>query len=681
LAVVCLSFFGFGRLPARAEAVATEIAIPRVAKAPALDGTLADPAWQQGAKVQLGYDGHTHSEAAEPTTAYLLTDGTSLFIGFDATQTRTPIVTTQRTNGVGQDADDEVVIALWPNGSAGFTYDFISTPLGTRYQGSSENSSYEPRWDAVGKVMTGRYTVTMRVPLAAMHGASRDRWMIQLGRYEPTTGSLYLWSGGPNVNGTTDMNYARPLRGMASIAAARPEARFGFYGLGAVAAPSAGGSTTRGGLDASIPITPTTSFVATIHPDFSNVENDQQSISPTAFRRYYSETRPFFTQGANAYNYMECDACPNEYSLYTPAIPTPRDGYAIEGKEGPLTFGGFDAVGDGRIDTAQAVTFKTPSRNTFVSAQRVSVDMPGFRDDAMQYAIKVDDLKHLFAYANYGSESGSNVSDPAQAHFGEIGGGYYGPNSFTGGGFRKVGAQYAPFDGFFSFSDIAGFGIFSNHTWTTHGGKFKTITASASADRYHGAQGLDVSDNALGLDMVTRKLIEFSTTSSSSYALISGVMTPLTQNQTSVTFASGTSTPTTFAYSTGRYGDGRLDGLTRQTTIALGHRVFLSLTANDNRQYFRDRPANIQWFERVSLAYQTGPESSFAFGVRRIVGDPPTPNGGGNCIGTCTNLSFAYHRLYGSQELYVAYGDPSQLATRAQFIVKLIRYVGAEKGT
>ena len=238
------------------------------------------------------------------------------------------------------------MIALWPDGSSGFTYDFISTPLGTRYQGSSENSNYEPHWDSIGKVMSGRYVVTMRVPLAAMHGASRDHWMIQLGRYEPTTGSLYLWSGGPNVNGTTDMNYARPLRGMAGIAATRPKARFGFYGLGAIAAPGAGGSTSRGGLDASIPITPTTSLIASIHPDFSNVENDQQSISPTAFRRYYSETHPFFTQGANAYNYMECDACPNEYSLYTPAIPTPRDGYAIEGKQGPLTFGGFDAVGD-----------------------------------------------------------------------------------------------------------------------------------------------------------------------------------------------------------------------------------------------------------------------------------------------------------------------------------------------
>ncbi len=665
----------------RAAVAVDGITVPRVSAAPPIDGSLADPAWQAAAKVDLSFDNTSRNAVAEPTVVYLLTDGTYLYVGFDATQKRTPIVADQNTNGVGQDADDEVAVSLWPGGATGFNYQFLATPRGTRYQASSENSGYEPRWDARGTISTGHYVVTMRIPFAAMHGAAGDKWMLQLGRFQPTTGSMDLWSGGPNVSGLTDYTYARPLHGLGTVAAARPKARFGFYGLGAIAAPSIGGSTSRAGLDLSIPITPTTSLIATIHPDFSNVENDQQSISPTAFRRYYSETRPFFTQGSGTYNFMECDACPNEYSLYTPAIPTPRTGYAIEGKQGQFTFGGFDAVGDGRIDTAQAAVLRNRPRTLFVSAQRVAVDMPGFKDDTMQYAAKLSDLKHLFVYANYGTESGTNVTDPRQARFGEIGAGWYGPNAFTGGGFRKVGSQYAPFDGFFSFSDIAGFGIFSNHNWVPHGGAFKSINASVFADRYHGARGLSVADNTIGIDMVTRKLLEFATTSSSSYALIGGVMTPLTVNETSLTFRTGTSTPTTFAHSTGRYGDGRLEGWRRQTTLALGRRAFLSLTANDNRQYFSDAPANIQWFERLSLAYQTGPESSFAIGIRRIIGDAPTPNGGGNCVGMCTNLSFAYHRLYGPQELYIAYGDPSRLDTRPQFIVKLIRYVGAEKGT
>jgi len=680
-----LALCGFLALAGGAAEAAVSVdglSVPHVGTAPAIDGTLADPAWQTAAKIDLGYDAHTLTPAAEPTHAYFLTDGTSLYVAFDATQTRTPILANQNTNGVGADSDDQVAVVLWPGGTNGFNYTFVSTPRGTRYQSSSENSNYEPRWDARGTVSPGRWTVTMRIPFSAMHGASRDKWLLQVGRLEPTTGSLYLWSGGPTVNGMTDFTYARPLHGLEAIVASRPKPRFGFYGLGAIAAPSAGGATSRGGLDLSIPIDATTSIVATIHPDFSNVENDQQSISPTAFRRYYSETRPFFTQGGGTYNFMECDACPNEQSLYTPAIPTPRTGYAIEGKEGPLTFAGFDAVGDRRNDAAQAAIFRNKPHTLFFSAQRVSVNLPGVRDNTMQYAAKWSDLKHLFVYGNYGTESGTYSPDPDKAKFAEIGGGWYGPHAFTGGGIRKVGSEYAPLDGFFSFSDIAGYGLFSNHNWIPNGGVFKSINAFVFADRYHGADRLAVSDNTVGIDLVTRKLLEFATTSSSSYALIGGVMTPLTVNETSLTFHSGTATPTTFAHSTGRYGDGRLEGNRRQTTLALGHRAFLSLTANDNRQYFTDgTAANIQWFERVGLAYQMGPESSFAIGWRRIVGNAPTPNGGGNCVGSCTNFSFAYHRLYGPQELYIAYGDPGRLDTRPQFIVKLIRYVGAEKGT
>jgi hypothetical protein len=45
------------------------------------------------------------------------------------------------------------------------------------------------------------------------------------------------------------------------------------------------------------------------------------------------------------------------------------------------------------------------------------------------------------------------------------------------------------------------------------------------------------------------------------------------------------------------------------------------------------------------------------------------------------NLTFAYHRRLPHDELYVAYGDASQLSTLPQFVLKLIHYFGAEKGT
>ena len=96
----------------RADSVAlavppAELHVPVVVSAPPLDGTLNSPVWKEAATTTLTYDLHTHGAAQEPTTVYLVSDGTSLYVGFNAEQTRTPILANQRTNNVGQDTDDE----------------------------------------------------------------------------------------------------------------------------------------------------------------------------------------------------------------------------------------------------------------------------------------------------------------------------------------------------------------------------------------------------------------------------------------------------------------------------------------------------------------------------------------------------------------------------------------------
>jgi hypothetical protein len=46
-----------------------------------------------------------------------------------------------------------------------------------------------------------------------------------------------------------------------------------------------------------------------------------------------------------------------------------------------------------------------------------------------------------------------------------------------------------------------------------------------------------------------------------------------------------------------------------------------------------------------------------------------------------TNLTAALHFFRGSNEVYIVYGDPNRLVTVPTLFVKLIRYVGAGKGT
>jgi hypothetical protein len=45
------------------------------------------------------------------------------------------------------------------------------------------------------------------------------------------------------------------------------------------------------------------------------------------------------------------------------------------------------------------------------------------------------------------------------------------------------------------------------------------------------------------------------------------------------------------------------------------------------------------------------------------------------------NLSLAYHLRFAHNELYLVYGDANALQTAPRFVIKLIEYAGADKGT
>jgi hypothetical protein len=681
---------------AAADVEASAVTVLKTDTAPPLAPASDSSAWSTAPSVSLDWDVIHGRHATDKTQASFQTDGNFLYVRFTAQQ-KEAIVATQRTNNVGGGTDDEVWVDLWPNGTSGFYYQFVVTPLGTHFQYSSENTTYEPTWDSSGSIIPGGYAVTMKIPFSILRGAGGGgAWRAQFVRLVQASGEETVWTYGPAQTSPDTLFYAGLLNVPATSGGNRPKPRVALYGLGTIASPSIGGSTSRSGADLSLPITPTASFYATIHPDFSNVELDQQSISPTAYQRFFSEVRPFFTQGAGFYNQLNCDVCNSMQELYTPAIPTPRDGYAVEGQQGPLGFAAFDAVGDSRSDLASSLDFTSSDQKFSATLQRVAVTTPTTIDDTTTTGLAWSDRKHLSAYFDYGDDSGTNVlrGNDAQRY---DGGGGWGSQTFAiFGSARKVGDYYDPVDGFIQHPGIAGYAVYSNKIWLmSPNDKLASISFGGILDRYHGrTDGLNQTDNELLLDVLTRNLIDLQATVGSSYLRLSdGVMTPISQNGLGITYHSGSSqnagsfgqhgasaTPTTITYNTGRYGDGRLDTWIRSSTMRAGPRGTITFELDDTAQYVDHAADNVQWFERIGYSYQLGADSSFAVGIRHQTGLPPVPNGGGDCMGTCTNLSFALHLRRPREELYLGYGNPNDLDTLPQAIIKLIFYVGAEKG-
>jgi hypothetical protein len=713
-----------------ATAAQAPLAVPVITSAPPLDPRAPVETWGLAAKVDIVWDVPHSRPASEASTARVAASGDDIYVRFDVKQ-HEPVLATQHANNVGDGTDDEVWIDLWPGGKHGFFYQFAATSNGTHFQYSSENTAYAPTWQSFGTVVDGGFVVTMKIPLQVLRGATPGAWLTQFVRVIRSSGEYDVWSYAQGQTNWDDVNYAGAAHGFRTIAT-KPQPRFGAYGLGALGSPNSGLSTARVGVDYSIPVTANTSLYGTIHPDFSNVEVDQSTISPTAFARYYNEVRPFFTQGANNYDNFNCNACPGITELYTPNIPTPNEGYAIEGRQGPAQFAAFDSVGTGRVDAAQAFAVNSSDNDWLASFQRVAVNEPGLKDDTVTSGLSFNDHKNISAYFNYGSDSGTNVllGNQAQRYDGGI---YYYTNTF-GAAFssRKVGYFYNPVDGLIQHPDIAGYGTFFAKIITFKDSWLNSVGISGFIDRYHNAAGvLDQSDNNVIFDILTANRIDIQTSIGSSYLLSNNcatslgnlitvtpinysqyascqVMTPISQNGVQLTWHSGTqnspgnfpnhgseSNPTIISFNTGIFGPGRLDSWVRSTTMRVGLRGALSLEADDTRQYLYDGGTNIQWLERAGYTYVLGPDASLAFGVRRIIGTAPTivsnspamcqtylenPEPSTPCTGAW-NLSFAYHKRTPHDEYYFAYGDASQTSTVPQWILKWIKYIGAEKGT
>jgi hypothetical protein len=674
----------------------------------ALLGSFAIPTATPPATLTLAWDVDHARPAQDKTTVSTWSDGKFLYVRFDAEQ-HAPIVASQHSDdtvtggsniggGIAW-SDDAVWVDLWPKGPAGFQYQFEANPNGAHNEASTENVSYSPHWETHGERTANGYTVTMAIPYAVIHGAHAGTWRVQFVRYVRSTGDLDVWSYDPAQQNPDDAARAGTVTFNQIAKQPLPSPRVAPYALAEAASKTIGGSTSRVGMDFSIPVAQTASFFGTLHPDYSNVELDQVSISPTVFQRTYSEVRPFFTQAAGYFNNFNCNVC-NGYrtTLYTYGIPTPREGYAFEGREGDYGLAAFDAIGDDRTDAAAALNYTSPDTHWNGAFQHVITDMPGLNDQSNMGGLSYWNGKYLSFYANDAIESGTLVTNPSQGQWLDAGGGWGNQKFALYASVRKVGDQFNPVDGFDSHPGIAGYGAYMARIWTfAPNDKLLSAGVSFFLDRYQGVQyGAAQTDNQILFDLLTKSTIDLQLSTGSNYWRFGQVMTPVSQAAgVSLTYHSGTqnnvgnfpshgssATPTQIQYYTGAYGLGRLDTWYRSTTMKVGERGALTFAVDNTAQWLREfGPDNIQWFDSVSYSYQIDRNSSFAIGVRKVMGNPPEPNGGGNCIGTCSNVSVAYHLRMQRYEIYAAYGDPNTLSTVPQAIFKVIFYAGAQKGT
>jgi len=735
--------FAAAAAPASAEVGASfSFPVARASHPLPLDASLSDPAWGAGLVPNGGapwLNVTTRSPARQTTTTYLLYDDRNVYVGFKMEQTGVPIVATQTTNDVGFGLDDFVGIGIDTSGASSQAYYFETTPRGVRYEQANENVRYRPRWQAAAQMTADGWSAVMIIPLSVLRvpHAGRQDWRLQFVRAIAARGEHQVWAWSPLMQdgpaGTwptfVDTRFWALGKNLniAASSAARGRPRADVYGLESLGEnrnvfeqanqtflPE---SVRTAGIDVSLPLTPTLSFVGTLNPDFSNVEIDQQTIAPQEFQRQLLEYRPFFAQGGAFINALSGARTPagayttaNDLVFYSPDIGPFDSGAKVEGSYGDqsvgvLNFHGWDeTTGNAFDDTAYGFEHALP-RGTFIywSDGVIANHSIAGSDTTIETGIEGRDLSKGFVwYFDHSFEDGTWVpqghADLTQG-FVDVHKANYEVNL----GYFDVSPNYNPIDGYTPNSDIRGPQGYVNLTGTEPG--VKSFGLFLGGDRFMDRSGaVHQADTQLFANVVFKNGFSFdgagqlvgelrsygipsgpgcsgSIAYSSSFTgypcYLDGVTSPFNLTIIPIGYRDGTPRPIDVTYEWGPFGSNYVHLFTAVTSRPIGRRMTLGAEYDGTyERAFADGSLSSQWLRRISLGYNFTSESSFTLALRDISGL------GGFAPIAGNNLAVAYHQRFpNGNELFVNYGTPAAPTTLNRLIVKYIFHVGADAGT
>ncbi len=655
--------------------------------APPETGSLDDlksPIWQSAFHVSTFENFTTRADSSEKTEAYLVFGPDSIYCAFVSEQNSGKIISTQTTNNVGLGLDDYVSLMFDTSGNGTNQYFFETTPAGLRYQAASESTRYAPTWTAVGHIFGNRWLGELAIPYRYLRGSARV-WRVNFARYLAGTQQFYSWAYESQMSSPFGENFWPSIRNVPALTSSASKPTIQIYGLASggtdrhVFEGSAGefdASQTRNfGVDAKVPLTPSLNFDGTLNPDFSNVENDQQVISPQEFRYQYSEYRPFFTQGAN---YL-----PGSEVFYSPSVGIFDHGEKIEGQVGYFGIGALNVGAYGASDRAFNFSYGAPNQETSVSVSGAQADRSDESDSVLE--ISANNTVHG-SQLSYGAatavDSDSEVTREAEAMRSLFYVGVSKPNYSLLGAYYDIGPQYHPTDAYLAENDIHGPQLTASLSSTTSTtAPIRYLSLSGYLDRYLDDSGaVHEADSGTTGTITFKDLLSVSIGQSLSslrsyvdaYPLyFEGTTYPYDQSTVSASYRAGTPNTEALSYSWGQYPTYFL----QQINGSVSHQIADRFTAEfDYDQVFERNfvgAANGQTLERLTLFGSLSRDQTISLAYRVIDG-----TGGFSSPGT--NLALSYFRRFGKgNTLQAEFGSPAASRTLKRYIIKYVLLVGS----
>ncbi|MDP9177391.1 MAG: carbohydrate binding family 9 domain-containing protein [Gemmatimonadota bacterium] len=350
------------------------IAIPRVSQRPVLDGKLDDATWTHAAKLTdfVEYEPNDLVRGREKSIAYVAYDAQYLFLGFRALESRPGQVrATVFPRERGGEGDDRVTFLLDTFLDKRRAVEFKANPFGIQTDGIKvEGLEGDPApdfvWYSAGRTDDQGWSVEMMIPWASLRFPHADPLSIGFNvvRVYGRAGAKDSWVARRHGNpceicqegvlvGITGIDKHKTIDVLPYVSGSR----LGTRRFAADSALSGGQffatrpplgfdlGDPRGAVGGDVKFTLMSSTIlnATLNPDFSQVESDDDQVRVNQrFTLFQSERRTFFLESRDAFEIPRSldESRSNIGDLfYSRAIVDPAAGVRLTGKQGRVTFG------------------------------------------------------------------------------------------------------------------------------------------------------------------------------------------------------------------------------------------------------------------------------------------------------------------------------------------------------
>jgi hypothetical protein len=366
---------------------------------PRIDGRLDDEAWTL-AEIRDDFvqnEPDNMEAPTETTSMQAAYDDKYLYIAVRCRVHDVNDITTGLGRRDNEPPSDLLRLSIDPRHDHLTAYVFEVNPSGvmhdyTFYDDTRSNNDYDAVWEVRTSIAAGEWIAEYRIPFSQMRFSmppgEQVVWGLNLRRDIYRRGEYDRWVATPRgVNG-----FVSRFGHLVFESRPAPPRRVEFlpFVLGRQENPISGAADRAGsaGFDMRVGLGPATSVIATVNPDFAQVEQDPAVLNLSIFETFFPEKRPFFLEDSlsflGPFNQMllfhsrRIGQKPGRYSLPSteqeldrPDNTTILGALKVTGKTTKWTYGAISALTSAEYATVNATSTDADGQTAIVRTRRL----------------------------------------------------------------------------------------------------------------------------------------------------------------------------------------------------------------------------------------------------------------------------------------------------------------------